>query len=218
MRKRLNVLLNMAVLLLTIHYGQSLASEDFQYWNREGMEFKFKNNIKISIVEELRFQDNASLLYHHFTEAGLTIPLKKYFDLSFLYRHIYEKKGEEWLLESRPQINGTIKIKWHRCIIKDGNRFEYRIRENADNLWCYRNKLALESPFKWTLLQLQPFAADEIFYDFSKKEINRNRVYLGFKLKILRSLKGELYYLLQSSKKQMWIDWHIMGTKLQLDF
>ena len=144
--------------------------------------------------------------------------MKKYFDCSFQYRHIYEKTGDKWLLENRPQIGGTIHIPWNRLIITDSQRLEYRIRENRDNIWRYRNRLAIELACKWTSMQIQPYGAYEIFFDFSEKKINRNRVYLGFKLKFFQWLKGELYYMLQSSIKREGDYWHIMGTKIQLTF
>lgn len=218
MKKNWNLRSGLFFILLIIQYGHSFAEDDFQYWNTESAEITLKNRIKIKVTEEFRFQDNASQLYHYFTEIGIGRSLNEWFDLSLEYRHINEKKENKWMLENRPQISGTINLKWHRLTIKDRNRFEYRIQENSDNTWRYRNRLSVELPCKWTSMQIQPYTADEIFFDFIEKKINRNRVYFGLKMKPLKFLKGDIYYLWQSSKKTEWIDFHIVGTKIQLTF
>ena len=72
---------------------------------------------------------------------------------------------------------------------------------------------------KLTQLEIQPYIADEIFYDFDEEALNRNRLYAGFNLKLLKHLKADIFYLWQSSEKNdKWSDTHILGTKLKLSF
>jgi len=138
--------------------------------------------------------------------------------LSANYRQVFQKKNKKWNTEYGPHINGTVKAKWNDLVFKDRNRFEYRIKENADNSWRYRNKLSMDLPFKWTKLNIQPYVADEIFYDFNENRLNRNRAYAGFKILFLENLKGEIYYMYQSTKSSEWKGCNILGTSLKLVF
>jgi len=96
--------------------------------------------------------------------------------------------------------------------------FEYRDKENADPKWRYRNKFTIELP-KFIQLEIQPYIADEIFVDFKKEELNRNRPYGGVSLELWKNLKGEIFYLWQSSKSGgRWVDYNVLGTKPKLSF
>ncbi|MBU4140893.1 MAG: DUF2490 domain-containing protein, partial [Candidatus Omnitrophica bacterium] len=131
----------------------------------------------------------------------------------------FEEKNSDWKYENRPHLNATVKLKLGDFKLSNRGRFEYRNREGADTLWRYRNKFTIKFPFKLTQLEIQPYVADEIFVDFDKEELNRNRLYAGFSLKLLKNLKGEIYYLRQSSKKSgRWTDYNVLGTKVKLSF
>lgn len=117
-----------------------------------------------------------------------------------------------------PHINGTVKAKWNNLVFKDRSRLEYRIKEDDDNSWRYRNKLSVDLPFKWTKLNIQPYIADEIFYNFDENTLNRNRAYAGFKILFLENLRGEIYYMHQSTKSSEWKGCNILGTSLKSAF
>lgn len=202
--------------LQTTGIARAHDDENFQHWTTGGIEVNLCKNWRFDIREELRFGDNASSLYHYFTETGVTHLLNQHLELSIHYRHIQEKKNGAWRQEYRPHINGTIKIDWWRVAIADRSRLEYRKVEGCEHFWIYRNKLSVTPAVKWTRLDIQPYIADEIFYDFDKKDLNRNRLYLGFKLKCFKNLKGELFYLRQSTKSNQWIDDNILGTSLKV--
>jgi hypothetical protein len=54
--------------------------------------------------------------------------------------------------------------------------------------------------------------------DLNEGTFNRNRLYSGFGLSLTKNLKGEIYYLLQSTKGSSWADANVLGTKLKLLF
>ncbi len=193
---------------------------DFQYWNTESVSWKMGDNWSGTLEEEFRFSDDAGeFSYQHsdlsFTYSGLT----DWLDLGIAYRHVFEKKDDKWPRESRPHLDATIKGKLAEWAWNCRGRLEYRERQDAQESWRYRNKIALKFPFKFTSLEIQPYVADEIFIDLDGEDFNRNRVYGGFSMKIFKNLKAEIYYLWQNSKKSGdWNDINVLGTKLKLSF
>jgi len=57
-----------------------------------------------------------------------------------------------------------------------------------NNFLRYRNKLTVKLP-KVTKFEIQPYIAEEHFYDFGVDELNKNRVYAGVDFKIVENLK-----------------------------
>lgn len=195
-----------------------MASDDFQYWNWGGIEMMLGRRWKAGAKEGFRFENNGGSLYHYFTEIELKYILNKNFEFSVDYRHIHEKKQEDWRREYRPHINGTLNLNWRDLAVGDRSRLEYRIWEGGNHSWRYRNMLSVNLPFRWTRLGIRPYTADEVYYDFDKKTIDRNRLYLGLQVKFLRHFKGEIYYMLQSTKGIRWTDIHVLGTNLKYVF
>ncbi|MBU4343120.1 MAG: DUF2490 domain-containing protein [Candidatus Omnitrophica bacterium] len=132
-----------------------------------------------------------------------------------------EEKSNEWKKEHRPHINGTIKWKLKDFSFSNRGRLEYRERQDSDEAWQYRNKLSIKPPIALTKYKIQPYIADETFFDSDSQELNRNRLYAGLSFQIFKSLKAETCYLWQRSKSSSsgkWTDYNIAGTKLKLSF
>ena len=61
--------------------------------------------------------------------------------------------------------------------------------------------------------------ADEVFVDFYGDRINRNRLYSGVSFKLSKNIRGEVFYLWQTSKSGGgWKDISVIGTKLKFYF
>ena len=221
MNKPLRLLL-LFLALSVFCWLDSFATDDgeFQYWNTESISFKVNKDLKITLEEEFRFGDDAAELSYQHSDLGITyLGLAQWLDIGLNYRHVFEKKSDKWKEESRPHLNATVKWKLFDIDFSDRSRFEYRDREDAENYWRYRNKFSLKFPFKFTRFQIQPYLADEIFYDFDAETLNRNRFYSGFEFKITKNLKGDIFYLLQRSESNdKWININVLGTKLKLSF
>jgi len=193
---------------------------DFQCWNNAVISWKANKDWRITLDEEFRFGDDGNSFYYRHSDLGLTYSgFAEWVDIGINYRHIFEKKSTGWKEENRPHLNAT--LKWKLCDFSFSNRarFEYRNREDAEEYWRYRNKFAIKLPFKLTKFEIQPYIADEIFYDFDQERLNRNRFYGGLNFKLAKNLKAEIYYLWQSSEKNdKWNDLYILGTKLKIYF
>ena len=206
----------LGICLETIEDAHAQGKNDLQFWNSEGIEIQLSRRWKTGVREELRFKINDGSLYHYFTEIELKYILNKYVEFSMDYRHVSWKRQDHWRLEYRPHINGTIMWNWRDFAFKDRSRLEFRKWEDGDHSWQYRNKLSINFPFWRTRLGIQPYIADEMFFNFQRKMINRNRIYIGCKLTIFKILNGEIYYLWQSTNHTVWLDIHVLGTTFKI--
>lgn len=219
----MNKIVFLSISVVSLMYGSicfAFDDGDFQYWNTESVTWKIDDDWKMGLEEELRFGDDASNLYYHRTDLSVTYSgITDWLDAGVSYRHVFEEKSSDWKQENRPHLNAAVKWKISDIDFSNRVRFEYRNREDAENYWRYRNKFSIKFPFKLTKLNIQPYVADEIFYDFNEETLNKNRVYAGFGFTIFKNLKAEIYYLLESSKTgKDWKDTNVLGTKLKFAF
>ncbi|MGD9014740.1 MAG: DUF2490 domain-containing protein [Candidatus Omnitrophota bacterium] len=210
------------MILVIFCCSQVFATDDgeFQYWNTESVSTKLNDDWKVKLEEEFRLGDDGGNLYYQHSDLGFTYSgLTDWLDLGFNYRQIFEKKSGEWKEEERPHLNATVNWKWLDYSFSNRVRFEYREREDSQDYWRYRNKFTIKLPLKITKFEIQPYIADEIFCDFNHDELNKNRLYSGFALKLLDNLKSDIFFLWQSSESNdEWSDIYTLGTKLQLSF
>ncbi|MBU0547533.1 MAG: DUF2490 domain-containing protein [Candidatus Omnitrophica bacterium] len=193
---------------------------DFQVWNTETEEFKINKEAKIVFEEEFRWGGSAKEFYYQHYDLGFFYSLQKYLNVGGGYRYILSKSKGKFLIENDPYITAT--LLWDLAGFKfdDRSRLEYNHFDYQDDTWRYRNKLTLRSPWKFTRLEIQPYLSDEIFILFDDSQrLNRNRFYAGLGMAITKNLKGEIYYMLQSSKgSKWWTAINVLGTKLKLLF
>lgn len=219
MKKLITIGLGIYLGLSSVITAFAYEDGDWQFWNTEGIEGNIVEHGKVTLAEEFRFGGNMGELYYHHTDGGLTYKLSDGLHLGLNYRQIYEKKKGEWKEGKRPHINGTIEWKWQGFRLKNRNRFEYRICEGKEDVWRYRSKLTITVPVKWIEAGTQFYLADEIFVSLDKGEFNRNRLYAGFNARLMKYLKGSVFYLWQTSKKyEAWNSSNILGVTLKVIF
>lgn len=216
--KKLLFLLLLNYLFLPFSFSSN--DGDYQYWNTESVSFKLSDHWKMNLEEEFRFGDDAGNLFYQHSDLGISYSgVAEWLVLGINYRHIFEEKSSDWKQENRPHLNATVKWKLFDTEFSNRARLEYRNREGAEEFWRYRNKFTLASPFKLSKFEIQPYIADEIFYDFDKETLNRNRLYTGLTLKLFKYLKADIFYLWETNEKSnKWEDTHVLGTKLKVFF
>ena len=212
-----------AIITVSSISGICFASDDgdFQYWSTADVSFDINKDWKFTFQEEFRLGESGGHLYYHHSEPGLTYSgLAKWIDLGFNYRQVFEKNSKgQWKQENQPNINVTLKGKLLGLDVSNRARLEYRDREDNEDVWRYRNKVAVKLPFELTELKLQPYLADEIFIPLNDDNVDKNRFYAGVSLKLTKNLKGEVYYLWESSRGTSdWTDINVLGTALKFSF
>ncbi|MDP8254089.1 MAG: DUF2490 domain-containing protein [Candidatus Kaelpia aquatica] len=217
-KKIITVLIVVIGLFTTICFA--FDNNDFQYWNTESISWKISDDWKAQLETEFRYGDNASDFYYQHSDIGLTYSgAAKWLDFGFNYRQIFEEKNSIWQYENVPHFNATLKWELLDYLFSNRMRFEYKNKEGSDNYWRYRNKITVKIPIKLTNLEIQPYIADEIFYDFDEEIFNKNRLYAGFNFRLFKHLKVETFYLWQNSKNSSgWSDICALGAKLKLFF
>ena len=194
---------------------------DFQYWSSADASLDIDKDWKVTFREEFRLGDDAEQLYRHHSDVGLVYKsLADWIDLGINYRQVFEKDSKgQWRQENRPHLNITLKGQLFDLGLSSRSRFEYRDREDKNDLWRYRNKVAVKLPFKLTDLKIQPYVADEVFINFNADDFNRNRIYSGFSFQLTENIKGDIFYLWQTSESSgHWKDINVLGTRLKFYF
>ncbi len=207
------------VMMTTACFG--FDDEGFQYWSSAGTSFDIYKDWKVSLEEELRFGDDGGNLYYEHSDLGFMYGgLADWVDLGANFRLVYEKdSNDKWRRENRPHLNITFKNQIFGLDVSDRSRFEYRDKENKDDVWRYRNKVTVKLPIEITALKLKPYFADEFFVTLNDDNVDKNRFYSGVSLKLTGKIKANVYYLWQSSRSgNKWKDINALGTQLKIAF
>ncbi|MCF7822590.1 MAG: DUF2490 domain-containing protein [Candidatus Marinimicrobia bacterium] len=192
-------------------------ANDWEYWSHFEARGTINDRLDYRVSPEFRFKDNFTDHYYSHLEFMLNWRVNSWCTLSPSYRHIQSLPGIDWITEQRPQLDLTLKWKMISMVGSDRNRMESRIR-GKNTAYRYRNKLTFNLP-KLRVMSTQPFFANEFFYDFEAREINKNRVYAGLDLTLLKSVKCSLQYILESSlKSDTWNNTNVLGTTLKYTF
>jgi hypothetical protein len=214
-----------AVLIFAGFLGESCFAfddGDFQYWSSAGVSFDINKDWKCTFDEEFRFGEDAGEFYYHHSDLGFVYKgLTDWIELGFNYRQVFDRTDSEgeWKQENRPHLNVTLKGRLFDLDVSNRSRFEYRDREDKEDLWRYRNKFTVKLPFELTALKLKPYLADEVFIPLNDDNITRNRIYAGVSFTVLEDITGEVFYLWQSSRSDGdWKDTNVLGTRLKFRF
>jgi hypothetical protein len=195
---------------------------DFQFWTKNGASADISKDWKADVTEELKLGKNAANFYYQETDLTFVYSgLAKWLDLGLGYGLIFEKDyaADEWFRENRWHTEVTFKWKMSNWSLSDRNKFEFRDRENAKNLWRYRNKFTVKLPCRLTPLKFQPYFADEVYINFDDQHFNRNRFYVGAAKDIGKRLTADIYYMLQCDRKgHDYTNYNVLGVGLKLRF
>jgi len=188
---------------------------DWQFWSSGSIEGHLAESWMLKLEQQFRLGDTMADLYYRNTDIGMTWRVVPWFNWGWNYAQLYQKKKGTWREENRPHVNGTLIWKWYGVKLEDRNRLERRIREKAENIWMYRNRLTLGFSAKLTRLDIQPYLTDEIFVNLDESELYRNRISVGLKGQLRTYLKADISYLWQSSRaNENWLDEHVIGLTL----
>jgi hypothetical protein len=210
----------MAVTFFAAANAYGYQNGDFQIWHTEVQDVNLKQGTRLTVEEEFRYGDTASELYYQHYDFGLAYDVNKYLTTSINYRQIYEGEKGKFKPEYQPQLNITPKCDLYGFKIEDRNRFELKLYDdNREDKVEYRNRLLVKAPWKFTPLAIQPYVSDEIFVLLNSVWCRRNRLAAGVTFDLIKNVKGDIYYMLQETKKSgRWTAANILGMKLKVAF
>ena len=222
--------------LLIAGTAMAYDSGDTQLWLTFGASGKFTNNITGSIAEQFRYGDDGSELYYTETAILLAWDAKEWLTLGAGYNEsqdrkdktLYDANGNEvldtyWLYEHQPAAEVTFKGKSMGWKFDDRTRVEYRMKEDTQDYFRYRNRVRLISPWKWTTLQINPRAYYEANLSDMPNDVDwvfdRQRLYAGVTLSLIDHVTGELYFLKQYDwTSGDWREYNVFGVSLNASF
>lgn len=212
-------LFGLAVVIASVLPARGFDDQDWQWWSTEGVEYKTAPEWSTKGEVETYLSDDMSDLYYRHADIGLSRRVTSWFALGLNYRLVEQERNGEWKRENRPHLNGTFSLKAGPVRIADRNRIEYRERENASDLWRYRNRLRVGWPLERTRMILEPYVHDEIFIDSEQEQLSEHRASAGLALTFATRVKVEAYYMQISYKKDdEWLAANILGTSLTVSY
>lgn len=219
MRKAIFIIVGVILFLATKVYAYE--NGDFQIWNTDVEEFKVNKDFKIALEEEFRWGKSAREFYYQHYDVGFFYDLRECLNIGGGYRQVYELVKGKFKPENEPYVTATLLWDLEGFKFEDRNRLEYRNFDYKDDSWRYRNKIALKLPWKFTKIDIRPYLSDEIFIVFGgvPSDLSQNRFSFGLSMNLTKSLKAEIYYMLQNTKSSgKWVNANILGTKLKIAF
>lgn len=243
--KTISALLLVTALVLAASSAHAYDSGDVQLWLKGSVSGKLGNGVKLKIEQEMRYGDTASELYDEETLLHASYGITDWLKAGLAWRVVQERKnkpvltpGEEaedgsptydsvgdgdhyWQHEQRPTAELVFGTKLFDFSIADRTRFEWRMKDDGkDNYLRFRNRLKVKSPWKWTDMGINPYAAWEAFVEAKDGGgLNRHRYYVGLGSKLSEHLKGGLYYMLQQDLKSgVWKNTNVAGVEVGASF
>lgn len=188
---------------------------DREWWNQVSVQGQASEKLQWRAEVETYLGDDMTDLYHVHEDLSLTWAARPWLDLTAAYREVQESKDDEDTREHRPHVAATFKGDWADWDFASRNRMEYRLRDDDEDGWRYRNRMRATAPVVWDRLHMRPYLEDEIFYDFVDAEISQNRVTAGVSFRAARGLDIEVYYRMRDARSDGdWETAHIVGTSL----
>ena len=202
--------MNLTIILITIFCNLSAS----QFWHAEKITQSFSDKLSLTFEDDFRSESFGENNYYFHGDVSLKYKLSSAIFFNANFREVFEKKSSGWVQEHRPHGTVSMKKKFGLISTTGRVRMEYRIKDSGST-FRNRNMLTLDFGNGWTSMNLVPYVADELFYNLADKEINRNRFYLGVKVKKLSVYKPTLYFMQQRSlKNNKWESFGVLGIKI----
>jgi hypothetical protein len=156
---------------------------------------------RIGLGFDIRPNRHITLTPSIFYRSGQPLKNRKEFETRFRFAATFEKTFEKFSL-------------------RDRNLIEYRMRNSRSDSTRYRNRLTLSIPVRNANKKelFTPFAADEVFYDFSIKKFSRNEFSAGISKKITKQMTTDFFYLLQNNRGNVLQRVNAFGINLKIKF
>jgi len=198
----------LTVLFIALVFSRS-GLADTEFWSVNIIQFSLREKVKLNIIPELRFRNNASELYYFRTYFGPTLLLSKNFDLSVYYALNYSKTGTNWAQSNLAYLDGTYKIDFPWFDFTNCGRFEYDI---SPDILKYRNLFQFKRE-GWIL-------SDELFCNFKLGFFDEGRSLVAYAIKFPGKIDLLIGYLLRRQRSSTTADWtrtNVINLGLRVD-
>lgn len=210
MMKRLLPLLLLPVLLAPAVRADG--DNDFQTWLDISATKAVHERWTVRVEEEVWLGDDSSRAIYYHTDMGAAWKANEHLTCGLYYRSVESRTGDEWKHEDRPHADFIFKGTRAGVQAQNRARFEYRIRDNVNDIMRYRNRLLVLYPTTLLGTKITPYVSEEAFIDTDRGDFNQFRTATGLKKKFGASLESDLYYLWMATEKSTdWSNAHVLG-------
>jgi hypothetical protein len=195
-------------------------ASEWQYWPKVFVRAPISEHWQLGVEGWATFVDDVSRFNDTQLDVWLTyFGLADWLSVGVGYKRTFEKADDGWETEDRPMLNAAIRTKVYGFGVTDRSRLEYRIPEEEDEFWRYRNRLTITSPVTFTPLEIQPYTAGEVFYSFDGEGFSQKRLYGGAFLPLHEKVRLELFYLWKHDKEEDgWHSTNVIGSWVYFQF
>ena len=208
------------VMLLGMPPVGRASDEDFRYWSKATFLVPIAEQWEFGFEQKAGFDDEARRLGHHMQDYGLGYTntegwLKLYGALKMV--HAQTEDRDDWVHETRPHFNIAVLSQFRGVDVINRSRIEYRDIEDEHTVRRFRHKIRIDSPVTFTRLQIKPYVAEEIFYNFNADRFNGNRIQAGFFIPLHEKVRLDLFYFWHIHKEDDhdWSDANVIGTYIR---
>jgi hypothetical protein len=199
------------------------SDEDFLYWTKASFLVPIREQWEFGFAQKTGFEDEARRLDHHSQDYGLSYThANGWLKLQGALKHAHAPTADrnDWTHEIRPHFSIAFLSKLRGVDVINRSRLEYRHFEDYDNIWRFRHKIRIDSPVRFTPLQIEPYMADEIFYNFNADRFYGNRVQAGLFIPLHEKVRLDLFYFWHTRKQddQDWSNTNVIGSYVRFKF
>lgn len=202
------------------------ARDDFQTWHSAELVKRLGPQWEAAWLPEIRIRDDASQLFYHEYRESLRWKPSKHLQIGLNYLFARNASSGKPLEEHTGELDLTPKTSVGPWDLSVRGRAALRTiqRSAGEREWQFR--VMPKMAYRTTLSgrTLTPYVADDLFYDYTRKAWNQNRLYLGVAVPLGKAAGAEIsvdvYYMLQNQlgARRNWSSNHIVGTKWGVKF
>jgi hypothetical protein len=193
-------------------------ADDTQFWNEFIATMEFPDGFSVLAASEQDFIDDVSRLgLWNVTLEPCYAPLD-WLSFGVGYRNEHAWKPDDWRTENRYWLHAGVKHKVAGWNLSLRPKLEFRDKEKDDG-WRLRTKFRIQRSVTLGGVAFTPYWSEEPFYDARTHEWNQNRMAVGLRFAVTRSLQLGAYYTHCALKSgDEWDNTHALGTELLASF
>ncbi len=191
---------------------------DFQVWEHQQITWMPTPTTTLYFQTEFRWGDDASILYFSYLQGGISVSPCNWLTVAPGYRQGAALRPDHRRIPVyNPLLDATLKFKICNWTLEDRSRVQYLIPESGPDLWQYRNRIELFSPWKVGRYQFNPYLSEEMFFrEYFGFAENRFAVVGRFTFSHL--FQSDVMYMLRYIKFPTWRPTHVLRLCLYFDY
>lgn len=205
------------------------AGDDFQTWHTVEIVKKLNPEWDIFFMPEARTRDDSSDLFYHEYREGIRYKPNKNLQLGLNYLFVRNQNTSGRVLEEHTgELDVTPKAKWGPLDLSLRWRLALRTIERSagEQEFQMRFMPKVAYPTRFAGWKVTPYAASDLFYDYTRDAFNQVRLFLGVSLPLKSRVPGvetsvDFYYMNQNqlgAKRHDWSSNQVLGAKWGVRF